>query len=343
MGADQMRYTAEAGSAIVEAIGSHLVKQTVRLVWPDIGAVPGVGSLVTEAIESFEVVDAADLVDTATAHTLGTLGDAHTLEATKILREAKAERRQSGKNQLRTRAATLLHSAYSEYATAIDVKMEQIGARPEWTGTVRRLLFENLSAASRPDVLFDELIELHDKAASRALAIAVINRHMNLPQAASGRADEAYGHWAQQFVFRFMRAAGTIEQVLRLAENRRLGGVPASRVTELGLPEDPLAAIAATSALIRIADQHIAATHNWDGRGRNLRLKTANFFLEVTGEHRGRRIEVHKANLARTQSAADDLKDNLAGTIAFSDLYQVLMHGPKGRSWISRWRRRRDS
>ena len=197
MQGDELRYTIEACRTIASACETSLTVVGRKLY----KLLPYTGGLLVDAYD----VIAGDLFDDATAVMLSTAADSHSLEAARVLREAIAEPTADGKKQLRTRAATMLHTAYSEYKSSAEVRTAQIEAIPTWRVTARRILMENLASLPNDLQSHDEIIDLHAKAACRELDIALINWRMGLLSATASRVDSAEDHFIEHYSLRIVR------------------------------------------------------------------------------------------------------------------------------------------
>jgi len=218
---DELRYTIESGEAIASLAGNtalELAKVSVKV------AFPGAGSIAVDIVEALEEsVPGAGLFECVTAHMLDTVGDAHTAEAIRVLREAISEPDPRGKQDLRNRAATILHVAYSEQVKLIEVKTEELSAigRSQlvlWSKTSGPAITRGHQAVLWPKIdaelkKYDEITAVHEKAAGRAIAIALINRQMGLMPAALNRVSDADNHWANYY-HRHINRADLVAQSL---------------------------------------------------------------------------------------------------------------------------------
>lgn len=299
LGEGELDYSVDAGLAIASILGMKLTKRAIKIVYPKAGSL---------AVEALEVVVGAKLFDTAAATMLETLGDGESRAASRALQDARDERGKRRKNWHRARAATHLESAFEGYVAAIGERKQT------WA-------HDKLGWKSK------EVTEAHAKAAGRAVAIALINRKMDLPTAAVTWSDRAREHFDSYCELAAAELAEPIRQLLPLQESL-------SR-TEL------LKVLAGRDSRLRELQVIPEAEWNWDGRRTGEEWADDLFMLGgvVVASYLGKtlpyswkwkeeRVADNRRRLIARQEAATALLRLNATRREFSELYRRITGQP---------------
>ncbi|MFF3201023.1 hypothetical protein [Streptomyces sp. NPDC002962] len=298
-GEAELNYSVDAGLAIASVLGMKLTKQTIKIVYPKVGSL---------AVEVFEVVVGAQLFDTAAATMLETLGDGESRAGSRALQDARAERGNRRKNWHRARAATHLESAYEGYVAAIGER------KKTWA-------HDKLGWRSK------EVTANHAKASGRAVAIALINRKMDLPTAAVTWSERAKEHFDRYCALAAAEHAEPIQHLLPLQENLS--------------QKDLLKVLAERDSRLRELQVIPEAEWNWDGSRTGEEwaedlftaggVMVAFYFgktLAYSWKSKEERVAGNRTRLLARQEAATALLQLNATRREFSELYQRITGQP---------------